>query len=102
MTTKTTLIQCRKCGVYPKTDAVKMDGKMQRKVYCPQCGLAVYVPQGVTPSAAERWNGINETRRLRPDVTAPRRSTLVTEAALGAFLAEPEHHDEDDWWACAE
>lgn len=59
-------VPCRKCGLYPSTSRVMLDGLTHDKVACPKCGLSIYVQPGAAPTAVERWNAVNDRQRPRP------------------------------------
>lgn len=91
MNTKTP-ITCRKCGLYPNVETVKLDGKKQRKCSCPKCGLAIYTPLKAEVDCVDRWNAVNEKKRMvvRPNMRSSRPlASAFPEADAGLGWASP-------------
>jgi len=101
MNTKTP-ITCRKCGLYPKVETVELDGKLQKKCSCPKCGLAIYTPQGVEVDSVDRWNAVNERKKLvvRPGMRSKRpleKNYAESDAGLGWASPLASMLDEEDF-----
>lgn len=59
----------------------------KRKCFCPQCGLALYLPPGSQPDIIERWNSVNDRSRIsvRPGMRSQKALIKGEAEPIGSF-----------------